>query len=313
MSPNQLISIVVPMHNEADGIEALFRELAAVTGEHPEYRWELIAVDDGSTDDTAAAVSRDRALLSMPVRLLRLSRNFGHQAALAAGVAKADGDAVVLMDADLQDPPELLHQFLARYEAGYDVVYAIRARRAESAPRRLAYKGFYQLFRRIAEQRVPLDAGDFSLISRRVADAIRAMPERDLLLRGLRSWVGYRQTGVPFERPARNHGRTKYGLGAYARLAGSALFGFSHLPLRVATWLGLATAGLSVVYLGFILIRRLAFDAPMPPGWASIICVVLLMGGVQLVTIGILGEYIGRIYAQTQARPRYIVAEDREL
>jgi dolichol-phosphate mannosyltransferase len=306
------VSLVVPVFNEAQIIGTLFESLQDAIRALPQYDWELILVDDGSTDDTASRIKAQRHRFSAPIVLVRLSRNFGHQPALAAGLSRARGDAIVCLDADLQDPPELLPAFLEKFEAGYDVVYGVRAKRSEAWPKVLAYKLFYRLYQRLSNVQIALDAGDFGLITRRVARLISEMPERDLLLRGLRGWVGFRQIGVPYDRGRRAQGETKYTLAKLTKLAASAFFGYSQVPLRVATALGVGTVALSILYLLFILIRKLT-GTQQPAGWASLMGVVLLVSGVQLVTIGILGEYVGRIYQQTQARPLFIVEEEEEM
>ena len=303
------MSLVIPLYNESAVIGRLFTSLRDAMAAQPAYTWEAVFVDDGSADGTAEHVCAQHGLLPANVRLIRLSRNFGHQAALTAGIAAASGDAVICMDADLQDPPELLSEFVRRYEEGYEIVYAVRSARDAAPLKRAAYHLFYRLFQRVAEIPMPLDAGDFGLMSRRVARLVAEMPERDIFLRGLRSWVGFRQVGIPYARPERIAGETKYSLTRLLKLAASAFFGFSFLPLRLATSLGFVTVLLSLMYSAFALTAALLYHSA-PRGWASVIAVVSLMGGAQLICIGILGEYIGRIYKQTQARPLYIVAED---
>lgn len=308
----RLVSLVVPLFNEAAVIEQLLTRIGSLVESEPGYRWEILFADDGSTDDSVAKIIKHHSKARAHIRLLRLSRNFGHQAALTAGLIAAQGDAVILLDADLQDPPELIGSFLRRFEEGYDVVYAVRKTREGDASNNLAYKMFYRLFRRVAEIPIPLDAGDFGLMSKKVASLVIAMPESDIFLRGLRSWVGFRQIGIPYERPARAAGATKYSFSKLLRLAASAFFGFSFLPLRIATSLGLITVFLALCYSVFAICAALFFQSA-PRGWASVIGVISFIGGAQLVCIGILGEYIGRIYKQTLGRPLFIVAEEREL
>jgi dolichol-phosphate mannosyltransferase len=288
-----LVSLVLPVFNEEQVIAPLFESLDTAVQKLPDYDWELILVDDGSLDDTVALIKEHRGRFSAPVVLMRLSRNFGHQPALVAGMERARGDAVVFLDADLQDPPELLSAFLEKFEAGYDVVYGVRANRNEGWIKRLAYKLFYRLYRRLSNVHIALDSGDFGLISRRVARLMAQMPERDIFLRGLRSWVGFRQIGVAYDRPGRVHGETKYTITKLVKLASSAFFGYSHVPLRFATVLGTGTMVVAILYFVFIVIRKLT-GAQQPPGWASLMGVVLFVGGVQLISIGILGEYVGR-------------------
>jgi polyisoprenyl-phosphate glycosyltransferase len=307
-----LISLVVPFLNEAAVLPQLFATLARVLPGLAGHRWELVLVDDGSTDDSAACVRREAGRFPGAVRLVRLSRNFGHQPALLAGLRTARGAAVIALDADLQDPPELFAEFLRHFATGHDVVYAVRQNRRESGWKRAAYWLFYRLFRRFAEVQIPLDAGDFGLMSRRVVALVSATAEHDLLLRGLRSWSGFRQLGVPYDRPERPAGETKYTLRRLGRLAGSAFFGYSTLPLRLATWLGLGAAAVGALYGAYVLCAKLT-GASTPQGWASLALLLLFLGGAQLVCVGILGEYIGRIYQQVQARPQYVVAEELVL
>jgi dolichol-phosphate mannosyltransferase len=308
----RLVSLIVPLFNESAVIEQLLTRIGSLVESEPGYRWEILFADDGSTDDSVAKIVEHHSKAGARIRLLRLSRNFGHQAALTAGLMAARGDAIVLLDADLQDPPELIGSFLRKFEEGYDVVYGVRQTREGDASNNFAYKMFYRLFRRVAEIPIPLDAGDFGLMSKKVASLVIAMPESDIFLRGLRSWVGFRQIGVPYERPARAAGATKYSFNKLLRLAASAFFGFSFLPLRIATSLGLITVFLALCYTVFAVCAALFFQSA-PRGWASVVGVVSFIGGAQLVCIGILGEYIGRIYKQTLGRPLFIVAEEREL
>ncbi|MEY2573631.1 MAG: polyisoprenyl-phosphate glycosyltransferase [Verrucomicrobiota bacterium] len=308
----RLVSLVIPVFNESAVLPELMGRLNALIKSEPGYRWEIIFVDDGSTDETFAKVIGHGERIHAPLRAVRLSRNFGHQAALTAGLLAARGDAVIALDADLQDPPELVGAFLRKYEEGYDVVYGVRTARAGDPRNRIAYTIFYRLFQRVAEIAIPLDAGDFGLMSKAVAGLVVSMPERDIFVRGLRSWVGFRQIGVPYERPERAAGETKYSFSKLLKLAASAFFGFSFLPLRIATSLGLVTVLLSVLYSLFAICAAIFFNST-PRGWASMVAVISLIGGAQLVCIGILGEYIGRIYKQTLGRPLFIVAEQREL
>lgn len=311
-APGLAVSLVVPFLNEEKVLPKLFGTLAQVLPTISGYRWELVLVDDGSTDSSVSVIVSEAPAFPGAVRLVRLTRNFGHQPALMAGLARATGAAIICLDADLQDPPELVAEFLARFQEGHDVVFGVRRSRKETLWKRFAYRSFYRLFRAFADVDVPLDAGDFGLMSRRVVELVLKMPERDLIIRGLRSWVGFRQIGVPYDRPERQAGETKYGLRKLVKLALSALFGYSTLPLRLATVLGLGSAGVAACYAAYVLYAKFS-GAPAPSGWASLAIVILFLGGVQLVTIGILGEYIGRIYQQSQARPLFIIAKDEML
>jgi glycosyltransferase involved in cell wall biosynthesis len=301
------ISVVIPAFNEESTLPTLYARLTAVLASLP-APYELIIVDDGSTDRTLELLRQLRTE-DQRVRFIRLARNFGHQAALTAGLAHTRGQAVIIMDADLQDPPELIPELLARWNEGFEVVYAIRRNRKEPIPKRLAYALFYRLLNRVASLRIPLDAGDFCLMDRRVVDQINALPERNRFLRGLRGWVGYRQTGVEYERQARYAGRAKYGFWQLVRLAVDGLVSFSYLPLRIASSIGLIASGGSLLVGLYYLIVRLA-GIREPAGFAAIVVSVTFLGGVQLITIGIMGEYVGRIFDEVKNRPVYIASEE---
>jgi len=305
-----LISLVVPFFNEADVLERLLEKLEEIIHFNSGYRWELLMIDDGSSDNSLEQLEKVRPSFSAELRLIRLSRNFGHQLALMAGLDKATGDAVIFLDADLQDPPELITQFLQKWREGYDVVYGVRNRREGGVLKKFCYWIFYRLFQRLAEVQIPLDAGDFGLISRHAVDVIKTMREQDVFLRGMRSWVGHRQIGIPYDRPNRHAGTTKYTIEHLLKLASSAFFGYSSVPLRFATLLGLSSVLLSLIYASYSLYGKFVIGQN-PPGWTSLVMVVLGLGGSQLVSIGILGEYVGRTYRQSLNRPLYVVAEDR--
>jgi dolichol-phosphate mannosyltransferase len=307
-----IISLVIPFLNEEAVLPKLFLRLSEELARIPGYHWELILVDDGSTDGSHQAIRRHRSSFPGTVRLVQLARNFGHQPAVMAGLRACRGDASIILDADLQDPPSVFPAFLEKFREGFEVVYAVRQNRKESLWKRVAYGSFYRIFRRFADVEVPLDAGDFGLISRAVRDQIITMPERDVLVRGLRTWVGFRQTGVPYDRPERDAGETKYTLAKLIRLAAAGFFGYSTLPLRLATWLGLLAAASALVYGLYVIVTKLGGQPP-PPGWASLALLVVFFGGIQLICIGIVGEYIGRIYQQVQGRPLYVVARETEL
>ena len=300
------ISVVVPMLNEEANLPTLYDRLTGVLTSLG-MSYELVLVNDGSSDGTHTEIARLHRQ-DPRVKYIRLARNFGHQAALTAGLAHARGRAVVVMDADLQDPPEVIEDLLARWEDGFDVVYAIRRHRKESAPKRIAYALFYRLLHRVAAVDIPLDAGDFCLMDRRVVDQLNALPERNRFLRGLRTWVGFRQTGVEYERQVRHAGQTQYGFWKLVRLAVDGLVSFSYIPLRVASTVGFAVSLGSLLVGLYYLVLRLAGHRE-PAGFAGIIISVLFLGGVQLITIGIMGEYIGRIFDEVKSRPVYIVAE----
>jgi dolichol-phosphate mannosyltransferase len=299
------LSVVLPCHNEQGVLASLVERLTAVLRQAVEGH-EIIFVDDGSTDGTSEALDalceRDPA-----IRVLHLSRNFGQQAALSAGLDAAVGEAVVLMDCDLQDPPEVIERLVARWREGYHVVYAVRRRRKEGPLKRAAYALFYRSLVLISEIELPLDAGDFCLLDRQVADGMCAMPERQRFLRGLRSWVGFRQVGVEYERQARHAGEPKYTLRKLVRLALSGYVGFSTAPLRLASLLGLLASSLGLLLVLWAVLGRI-LGSDLPRGWASTLAIVLLLGGAQLLVLGVMGEYLARMYDEVRARPTYIVS-----
>jgi dolichol-phosphate mannosyltransferase len=300
-----ILSVVLPVYNERETLDALERRLAAALAGTVGARFEAILVDDGSSDGSAEILDALHAR-DPRFKVIHFSRNFGHQAALQAGLEAAAGDAVVLMDADLQDPPELVAEFVHRWRDGHDVVYAVRRRRPESGLKRAAYAAFYRSLRVVAAIDLPLDAGDFCLIDRRVVDALVRLPERNRFLRGLRSWVGFRQVGVAYDREPRHAGEPKYTLRKLVGLALSGYVGFSNVPLRMGVWLGFAAAGVGFLLALGIVATKL-FGVESPRGWVSIVAVVLLMGGVQLLMLGVIGEYLSRVYDEVRRRPAFIV------
>ena len=299
------LSVVLPVFNERETLDRLLARLVPVLERATDGSFEALFVDDGSDDGSSELLDGFHARDSR-AKVIHFSRNFGHQAALQAGLDAARGAAVILMDADLQDPPELLERFVARWREGYEVVYAVRRRRKETTVKRLAYALFYRTLKAMAEIDVPLEAGDFCLLDRRVVDALVALPERNRFLRGLRSWVGFRQVGVEYERDARFAGESKYTLRKLVRLALSGYVGFSAMPLRAATWLGFGAALTGFGIALWAVVTKL-LDVPSPRGWASTLAVVLFVGGVQLIMLGVLGEYVGRVYDEVRRRPLYVV------
>jgi glycosyltransferase involved in cell wall biosynthesis len=299
------VSVVVPVLNEEHNVRELWSRLARVLDAEG-VDFEVIFVDDGSTDATPDIL---RALHDVDARVksLRLARNFGHQAAISAGLRACGGDAVVTLDGDLQDAPELLPAFLERWRAGYQVVYAVREQRAGSPLKRAAYRMFYRMLQRLSHVPLPLDSGDFSLMDRRVVDVLNAMPERVRFVRGMRSWVGFRQTGVPQTREARFAGRPKYTYRKLVRLALDGFVGFSYRPLQLASLLGIIVSGISLMLSVLLVLLKLIHGIPLV-GWTSLIVAVLFLGGIQLICVGILGEYVGRIYDEVRQRPPYVVA-----
>lgn len=300
------ISVVAPVFNEAEIAQALVERL--VRAVEPLGSYEVIVVDDGSTDDTWAVLSRAAAAHD-GVRLVRLSRNFGHQVALTAGLDLARGDAVVTIDGDLQDPPEVIPELVARWRDGYDVVYGVRESRAGETRYKLwTARLFYRLMRWMSPVEVPEEAGNFRLLSRRAADALRAMPERARFLRGMSSWIGFRQVGVPYRRQARSTGETKYSTRKMLRFATDAVTSFSTAPLRVVSAVGFTMVAFCLVYLCYTIFVRL-FTNNTVEGWTSVIVLLLLIGGVQLVSLGVIGQYIGRIFDEVKERPLYVISD----
>jgi glycosyltransferase involved in cell wall biosynthesis len=304
------LSIVIPLFNEAGNTNELLRRVGTVvrTLHEPPLDYEIICVDDGSRDATLEKLVA-AARIDPHLRVISLSRNFGHQIAATAGLDASRGDAVVLMDGDLQDPPELIADFLEKYRAGYDVVYATRRRRSgESRFKILTAAIFYRVVRRLTNVSIPVDTGDFRLMSRRVVDVLRKTRERHRFIRGLVSWVGYNQIGVEYDRDARFSGETKYPFSKMLKFAIDGITAFSEIPLRFASYLGFITSTFAFLYAVVILaLKVLHYNEP---GYTSTILTVLFLGGVQLIGIGILGEYVGRIYDEIKARPLYLIAEN---
>ena len=302
-----LISLIIPVLNESDNVPTLWKRLAEATRALTSHRFEVVFVDDGSTDDTCLKIKALDSFEHLQWKLVRFSRNFGHQAAISAGMQYADGEAIIFLDADLQDPPELIPVFLEKLHEGYDVVYGIRRNRKEPLWLRLCFSAFYRLFNAIAERPIPLDAGDFSLISRRVAKLISEMPEQDRLIRGMRAWVGFKQIGIPYDRPERHAGTTSYSIGRRLEGALDGIFGYSKVPIRVALYTGLFVLVAGGLYLLKALFTTLFFDGDTVHGWTSIITLGFMLGGANLVAIAIVGEYVSRIYFQSKSRPLYVV------
>jgi glycosyltransferase involved in cell wall biosynthesis len=303
-----LLSVVAPVFNEDALVEQFYaRVCAALEG----VEFELVLVDDGSTDGTPLAL--ERIAESDPrVRVVSLSRNFGHQTALTAGLDHASGDAVVMLDADLQDPPELIATMLDHWRAGCDVVYAVRRQRAgESRFKLTTARWFYALFDHIAKIDLGRDSGDFRLLDRRALDALLSMRERNRFLRGMTVWVGFTQAAVPYDRDARFAGTTKYTLSRMLRFSTDAILSFSDRPLQLATLLGLLISTLAFVAIPVVIVLRLL--GQYLPGFGTITILILLLGGIQLISIGIIGEYVGRIYDEVKGRPLYLVKARRNL
>ena len=305
-----LISIVVPCYNEAAVLNETHRRLAAAAAIIANAEFEFLYVDDGSRDETPALLHA-LSVSDSRVRAIRLSRNFGHQIATTAGLEHARGDAVVMIDADLQDPPEVMQEMVSRWREGYQVAYGQRIERAgETRFKQWTARTFYRWMNRLSRVQIPLDAGDFRLMDRAVVEALLRMPERDRFLRGMVSWVGFRQVAVPYRRQPRHAGESKYPLLKMLRFAADAVFSFSFTPLRLAVWTGFFVIFLALLGIVYAVILRFVFDpSHWVRGWASLFVAILFMGGVQLISLGIIGEYVGRIYGEVKKRPLYVVRE----
>jgi glycosyltransferase involved in cell wall biosynthesis len=301
------VSIVIPCFNEEGNLLETHRRVTQ-TISRAVAEYEIVYVDDGSRDETPGML-RELQSDDSHVRVVYLSRNFGHQFAVTAGLAHARGDAVVIMDADLQDPPEVVEQMIAKWDEGYEVVYGVRTdREGETRFKLLTATLFYRLIRWLSDTEIPLDTGDFRLLDRKVVDAIVAMPERDRFVRGMVSWTGFRQIGVPYRRAARFAGETKYPVTKMVRFAVDGILSFSSKPLRLSTLMGFVSAGLALLVILYALAMRL-FTQRWVAGWTALIIAILFLGGAQLISLGIIGEYIGRLYGEAKRRPLYLVRE----
>ena len=302
------LSVILPVRDEAPVIPDLIPRLTSAL-EALDESWEVILVDDGSRDSSWALLE-DAAEHDERIRAIRFSRGFGHQIALSAGLRLASGDAVVTMDSDLQHPPELIGSLLAKATEGYDVVYAVRSETdGENWFKRESARAFYWLFGRLTALDLPQAGGDFRYMSRRVVDALLAMPERHRFLRGMTSWVGYQQAIVEYERQPRAAGASKYTLRKMLAFGWDAVVSFSALPLRVASVLGLVFSFLGLLYLAYVIAVRL-FTEQAVAGWTSVVAAVIVLGGVQLLCLGIIGQYLGRMFDEIKGRPLYLIAED---
>ncbi|HEY6232381.1 MAG TPA: glycosyltransferase family 2 protein [Pyrinomonadaceae bacterium] len=302
-----LLSIVVPCYNE-EAIIAEFHRRVVAALESIQSDLEIIYTDDGSRDQTAN-ILRELQQKDDRVRVVSLSRNFGHQLAVTAGLEHARGDALVIIDADLQDPPEVIREMIERWRDGYQVVYGLRVRRAgETTFKRWSAKLFYRLLNHLSEIEIPPDVGDFRLLDRQVVDVLLAMPERDRFLRGMISWVGFKQVAVIYDREPRRAGTSKYPLVKMLGFALDSVISFSFAPLRLAIWVGFGAIAAAFAGIIYALVIRL-YTTEWVRGWASIFTAILFLGGIQLITLGIVGEYVGRIYAEVKMRPLYVVRE----
>ncbi len=300
-------SIIAPIFNELDNLPELYtrvRDVMSATG----GTWELILVDDGSTDGSTGRIL-ELAAQDKHVRPVIFARNFGHQVAITAGWDYARGEAVVIIDADLQDPPEVIPEMIAKWKEGFEVVYAVRAEReGETWFKKTTAAAFYRIIYRITDVKIPVDTGDFRLMDRKVVDVLKVMRERHRFPRGMSAWVGFRQVGVPYKRAARHAGVTKYPFKKMLKLALNAITGFSYFPLQLATYVGFVAAALSILAIPVVIFMRVAGHSAFL-GQATTLIAVLFLGGVQLISLGVLGEYIGRIYDEAKGRPLYIVRD----
>lgn len=303
----QLLTIVVPVFNETEVVDACYERLTQVAGSLPGFSYEIVFVDDGSTDDTYRRL-QDIAGRDSHIRVIKFSRNFGHQMAITAGIDHARGDCVVVIDADLQDPPEVIPEMVSKWQEGYDIVYGVRDRRAGEGPLKLATaSAFYRILNALTKIEIPVDVGDFRLLSRRAARQLSGLRERDRFVRGLTSWIGFRQTGVRYQREKRLAGETKFPYRKMLKFAFDGITSFSTVPLKLAMWLGYAASFLAFIYLASVFVQK--WLGATVQGWATIMVALLFLGGVQLICIGIMGEYLGRMFNELKQRPLYVVEE----
>jgi glycosyltransferase involved in cell wall biosynthesis len=301
-----MYSVIIPIFNEEQTLPELHTRLMAATA-GLEGAFEIILVDDGSSDNSFALMNAMHAK-DARVKIVRLSRNFGHQIAITAGLELAQGDAVILMDGDLQDPPELLPRMVTLWKEGYHVVYSVKKSRRENALKRVAFKSFYRILHALSTIKIPMDAGNFSLMDRRVVEVLRDMPERNRYISGLRAWAGFRQTSIDYDREPRFAGKPQMSLRRLVQLALDGIFSFSNVPLRMAIYLGLTTAAVSFAGALYVVYEKV-FTNTAILGWASTIISILFMGGMILVTLGVIGEYISRIYEEVKKRPLYVIRD----
>lgn len=309
-------SIILPVYNEQENLQQLYERISKVMGKlRPKVdrpmgdktSYELIFVNDGSTDRTREQLEALNKKDSM-VKIVHFSRNFGHQTAVSAGLKYCSGEMVAILDSDLQDPPEVLPEFFKKLDSGYDTVYAIRKNRKESVWKRIAYSSYYRILKALANVDIPLDSGDFCVMSRRMIDAINSLPERNRFVRGLRSWVGFKQIGLAYDRDARSAGESKYTMSKLFKLASDGIFSFSYVPLQGITWIGFLGILFSVV--GTLWAGYQKFFTPnynAVPGFATTVILIMFIGGLQLFSLGVVGEYMRRMYDEIKARPQYII------
>ena len=300
------ISLVIPVYNEEQVVEQLYARCSTALGKITDS-YEIICVDDGSSDNTLAYLLKFHQI-NKKLKVITLSRNFGHQSAILAGLSFAKGEYVGIIDGDLQDPPEFLREILNKLEEGYDVVYAIRKKRKENIIKRAFYGSYYRILRGMSNIEIPLDSGDFSIMRHFVVDYILQMPEQSLFLRGLRSWIGFRQTGIEYEREKRQAGLPKYSFRKLLGLAYNGIFSFSRFPVKILSRVGFLVIIFSFIYIIFNLIKKYAFG-DVPQGFTTIIIFLALFNGIQLFALGLIGEYVLRIYDESRKRPLYIIRD----
>lgn len=301
-----MISVVIPIYNEERLLPVLYERLRLVL-EKLKMPYEIIFVNDASTDSSFSLLEGMHKK-DAHVKVVTFSRNFGHQTAVTAGLNYSQGSAVMVIDGDLQDPPEIIPDFVGKWREGFEVVYGVRQKRKENFFKKSAYKIFYRLLDKLSEQKIPLDSGDCSLMGRKVVDLLNAMPERNRFIRGLRSWVGFKQVSLPYERDRRFAGVSKYSFFKLLKLAFDGILSFSGVPLRLSIVTGFFIASFSVVYSFYVIIKKLFFVPDMITGWSSLMAVLAFLGGLQLLVVGFVGEYILRIYDEVKGRPHYVVA-----
>lgn len=302
-----VFTIIAPIYNELQNLPILYERISDVM-KKTESLWELILVDDGSTDGSSDVI-RDLAAKDDRIRPVIFARNFGHQIAVTAGLDYSRGDAVIIIDSDLQDPPEVILDLIQKWQEGYEVVYAVRSEReGETFFKKITASVFYRLIFRITDVKIPMDTGDFRLMDRKVVEVMNSMREHHRFLRGMSAWVGFKQVGVSYKRAARLAGETKYPFKKMLKLALTAITGFSYVPLQIATYIGFISAGISLIAIPVVVLMRI-LGSQQFTGQATTLIAVLFLGGVQLISLGILGEYIGRIYDEVKGRPLYIVSE----
>jgi dolichol-phosphate mannosyltransferase len=301
-----LVSILLPVYNEESTLHELYRQLKEAIKDSP-YEFEIIFVDDGSKDNSYSIV-QGFCREDSRVKAVKLSRNFGHQLAITAAIDSASGDAVVIMDADLQDPPSLILEMIAKWQEGYDVVYGLHQQRKDTWFKKVTAHLFYRFFNLISDYKIPTDVGDFRLMSKRAVKALSQLKERNRYLRGLIFWIGYKQTAIPFARAERLAGESKYPFLKMVKFALDGLFSFSNLPLKLSSYLGFVLCFFSLIYLVFLLIQRFIIkNTHFVLGWTSLLAAILLLGGLQFLILGIHGEYISRIFDETRRRPLYLI------